>query len=75
MGRITQGHPGKDDFGRTVTLQTQKGELKRPVQRLHRLEMEQNSLEREQEKTSENVDHPKGDQGGGCSTSCPVRAT
>ena len=75
MGRITQVHPGKDGFARTVTLKTQKGELKRPVQRLHRLEMEQTSLEREQEKTSEHVDHPKGDQGGGCSISCPDRAT
>ena len=75
MGRITQVHPGKDGFVRTVTLKTQKGELKRPVQRLHRLEMEQNSLEREQEKTSENVDHLKGDQGGGCLISCPDRAT
>ena len=56
MGRITQVHPGKDGLVRTVTLKTQKGELTRPVQRLHCLEMEQNSLERAQEKASENVD-------------------
>ena len=38
MGRVERLVPGKDGLVRTVTLETQKGRLRRPVQRLHRLE-------------------------------------
>ena len=38
MGRVERLVPGKDGLVRTVTLKTQKGRLRRPVQRLHRLE-------------------------------------
>ena len=39
MGRVERLVPGKDGLVRTVTLKTQKGRLRRPVQRLHRLEV------------------------------------
>ena len=38
MGRVDRLLPGKDGLIRTVTLKTKKGLLRRPVQRLHRLE-------------------------------------
>ena len=38
MGRVERLVPGKDGLVRTVTLKTQKRRLRRPVQRLHRLE-------------------------------------
>ena len=37
MGRVERLVPGKDGLVRTVTLKIQKGRLRRPVQRLHRL--------------------------------------
>ena len=39
MGRVERLVPGKDGLVRTVTLKTQKGRLRRPVQRLYRLEV------------------------------------
>ena len=39
MGPVKRLVPGKDGLVRTVTLKTQKGRLRRPVQRLHRLEV------------------------------------
>ena len=47
MGRIIKVHPGSDGLIRTATLQTQRGELRRPVQRLHRLEIEHDHVDRE----------------------------
>ena len=38
MGRVDRLLPGKDGLIRTVILKTKKGILRRPVQRLHRLE-------------------------------------
>ena len=38
MERVERLVPGKDGLVRIVTLKTQKGRLRRPVQRLHRLE-------------------------------------
>ena len=38
MGRVDRLFPGRDGLIRTVTLKTQRGLLRRPVQRLHRLE-------------------------------------
>ena len=38
MGRVERLVPGRDGPVRTVALKTQKGRLRRPVQRLHRLE-------------------------------------
>ena len=37
VGRVERFVPGKDGLVRTVTLKIQKGRLRRPVQRLHRL--------------------------------------
>ena len=39
MGRVDRLFPGRDGLIRTVTLKTQRGLLRRPVQRLHRLEV------------------------------------
>ena len=44
MGRVERLVPGKDGLVRTVTLKTQKGRLRRPVQRLHRLEVSTNQF-------------------------------
>ena len=49
MGRIIKVHPGSDGLIRTATLQTQRGELRHPVQRLRRLEIEHNHVDRELE--------------------------
>ena len=38
LGRIVKVHPGRDGLVRSVTLKTNKGELRRPVQKLHLLE-------------------------------------
>jgi len=38
MGRVDRLFPGRDGLIRTVTLKTQRGLLRRPVERLHRLE-------------------------------------
>ena len=38
MERVDRFLPEKDSLSRTVTLKTMKGLLRRPVQRLHRLE-------------------------------------
>ena len=38
MGRIDRLLPGKDGLIRTVIVKTKKGLLRRPAQRLHRLE-------------------------------------
>ena len=38
MGRVERLAPGKDGLVRTVTLKKKKGRLRKPVQRLHRLE-------------------------------------
>ena len=39
LARVIEVYPGKDDLIRTVLLQTSKGQFKRPVQRLHNLEL------------------------------------
>ena len=38
IGKVIQTYPGKDDMIRTVKLQTKKGIINRPVQKLHLLE-------------------------------------
>ena len=38
IGKVIQTYPGKDDRVRTVKLQTKKGIINRPVQKLHLLE-------------------------------------
>ena len=50
MGRIIKVHRGKDGLICTATLQIQKGELRNPVQRLHRLEIQHNQVDRQLEK-------------------------
>ncbi|PFX27165.1 hypothetical protein AWC38_SpisGene8116 [Stylophora pistillata] len=44
MGRVERLLPGKDGLIRTVVLKTKKGLLRRPVQRLHRLEASSTQL-------------------------------
>ena len=39
MGYVTAVHPGSDGLIRTLTLRTQKGQLRRPIQRIQYLEM------------------------------------
>ena len=39
MGYVTAVHPGSDGLIRNVTLRTQKGQLRRPIQRIHNLEI------------------------------------
>ena len=41
MGRIIAVYPGKDGLLRTVTLRTQKGNLRRPIQRIYNLEVQE----------------------------------
>ena len=48
IGKVIQTYPGKDDRVRTVKLETKKGIINRPVQKLHLLE------EHKQRVTSEN---------------------
>ena len=43
LARVEEVHPGKDSLIRTVTVRTQRGLLNRPVQRLHKLEVNSNS--------------------------------
>ena len=40
MARVEKVHPGKDGLVRTATVKAQKGVFNRPVQRLHRLEID-----------------------------------
>ena len=40
MARVEKVHPGKDRLERTATLRAQKAVFNRPVQRLHRLEID-----------------------------------
>ena len=47
MGRVEKLFPGRDGLARTVELKTQKGNLCRPIQRLHRLEASNQSLSAE----------------------------
>ena len=42
MGRVEQIHPRNDGYVRAVTLHKKGGAIQRPVQRLHRLEVEEN---------------------------------
>ena len=42
MGRVEQIHPSKDGYVRAVALRTKGGTIRRPVQRLHRLEVAEN---------------------------------
>ena len=42
LARVIEVYPGKDDLIRTILLQTSKGQFKRPVQRLHNLELANN---------------------------------
>ena len=62
MGHVIQVHPRRDGLIRTVTLKTQKGELKRPIQRLHQLEVQHNQVDRDSEQIrpaqTPNVDVP-----------------
>ena len=39
LAHVIEVYPGKDDVIRTILLQTLKGQFKRPVQRLHILEL------------------------------------
>ena len=41
MARIIAVHPGKDGLLRTVTRRTQKGNLRRPIQRIYNLEVKE----------------------------------
>ena len=41
MGRIIAVHPGNDGLLYTVTLRTQKGNLRRPIQRIYNLEVQE----------------------------------
>ena len=41
MGRVIAVHPGKDGLLRTVALRTQKGNLRRPTQRIYNLEVQE----------------------------------
>ena len=49
-GRVEKVHLGKDGLVRTATVRVQKSILTRPVQRLHRLEVESATLHTSQEK-------------------------
>ena len=40
LARVEKVHPGRDNLVRTTTVRTEKSVLRRPVQRLHRLEVE-----------------------------------
>ena len=40
MARVEKVHPGKDGLERTATVRAQKAVFNRPVQRLHRLEID-----------------------------------
>ena len=40
MARVEKVHPGKDGHVRKATVRAQKGVFNRPVQRLHRLEID-----------------------------------
>ena len=40
MARVEKVHPGKDGLVRTATVKAEKGVFNRPVQRLHRLEID-----------------------------------
>lgn len=40
LARVEEVHPGRDNLVRTATVRTEKSVLRRPVQRLHRLEVE-----------------------------------
>ena len=39
FGRVTKVHPGKDGMGKTIEVNTKKGIITRPVQRLNILEV------------------------------------
>ena len=43
LAKVEKVHPGKDGLIRTATVRTQRGLLNRPVQRLHKLEVESSS--------------------------------
>ena len=49
LGRVEKVHLGKDGLVRTVTVRVQKSILSRPVQRLHRLEIESATPQASQE--------------------------
>ena len=55
ISKVIQTYPGKDDMVRTVKLQTKKGIINRPVQKLHLLE------EHKQRVTSENCHEDQAD--------------
>ena len=40
MARVDKVHPGKDGLVRTATVKALKGVFNRPVQRLHKLEID-----------------------------------
>ena len=44
MGRVERIFPGNIGLVRTVILKTQKGLTRRPVQRLHRLELKNHPM-------------------------------
>ena len=48
LGRVEKVHLGKDGLVRTATVRVQKSILTRPVQRLHRLEIESATLQEEE---------------------------
>ena len=63
LARVIEVYPGKDDLIRTVLLQTSKGQFKRPVQRLHNLELA-NHGDVVPTIIKSDVALPAGDQGG-----------
>ena len=63
LARIIEVYPGKDDLICTVLLQTSKGQFKRPVQRLHNLELA-NHGDVVPTIIKSDVALPAGDQGG-----------
>ena len=68
MGRVISIHHGKDGRGRSATIKTGTGELTRPFQRLHRLEVHHQPVEQdpvevgEEAGTLEEVDHDVEDE-------------
>ena len=49
LGRVEKVHLGKDGLVRAATVRVQKSILTKPVQRLHRLEIESATLQTSQE--------------------------
>jgi hypothetical protein len=50
LAKVVEVHQGKDGLVRTATIKTPRGVLKRPVQRLHKLEIEASSRQEHQKR-------------------------